>query len=899
MADETLLVDLNIGGDSTDAQSAVADVSTLIAGLQGDIDSVNAANIAAISEAGSQAEGGLTDAGAAAAALQGDLDGAGSSASSAAGELSGAGSAGHDAEGGLHGASEGAKELLGSLGGANSGLGEMTGALTEVGEGVMALAEGPAGFAVLGAAAAGAFFEIGSGALDAANQMLHLESTTGMSQEGVEYWSAAMSDAGSSADSLNKYAIKLDSAISDMASGSMNNASKALAGLGISATDSEGNLRTFEEVFPDVIQALQGMDETQQRATASAIFGKRAVGDLLPLIANYGEISGVATDQVHRFGIENQDLASTAIAGNIAQTNLNMQIERLEAQLGPPFVAVLSAMANGLETFTTDVGEANDMLETLTGSGLGDFITNLTGVDKLISNVNIVTDVAHGNFGKLPGDFRDAAESLPGLGLGITGVDNAVGSLSLSLVGGSNSLDWAIEQAKAKAAEMNEALATDSLGVATSVGGMRDSVTRDIDAMNQVVSGGMDADSLAIQKLKLDTLHESNEMSQAWGAYQREIAGDLSAHEQDIRGVFPTMNEEFDKWSERLHEQRKNYDNFQTNLQTIMDALVAAHVKAPQDIITELDKAGPDVTAHMAADLAQGGYDAVAQTLDDMGHLAQGVPTDMVDGVNRTSPDWIERMNKLGQDGHSAVVTGIGDTSAIGADAVNGIVHGLEQTRWRVHDEAVALGLLIPNSVKGVLDAQSPSRVMMGVGRDVTQGLVMGIQGGFPDISRAGVGMANALMGGGGQGQSSSGGWADYGRRAGGEFGQGWIAGFITSVGSGSPAAPATPSPVAGGAGRPNHSPAHQAFLDQWWTNYFAGGGILPGGLTHGVGRDVLHPSAVPTGPHAGAGGGGGDTHIHVTYIHQGPQFGDEIEMQRAIQQIGPAIRVYLGAVTA
>ena len=106
---------------------------------------------------------------------------------------------------------------------------------------------------------------------------------TGLSTKTLQEMQYASEFVDVSVDTMTGSMTKLTRAMADARNGNEATA-KAFAELGVSVTDSNGNLRSAEDVFYDVIDALGQIDnQTERDAAAMEILGKSAQ-DLNPLI---------------------------------------------------------------------------------------------------------------------------------------------------------------------------------------------------------------------------------------------------------------------------------------------------------------------------------------------------------------------------------------------------------------------------------------------------------------------------------------------------------------------------------------------------------------------------------------------------------------------------------------
>src|SRR5581483_3694713 len=102
-------------------------------------------------------------------------------------------------------------------------------------------------------------------------------------------------------------------------------------------------------------------DKTQATQLATTLLG-RAGMQLIPLIEHYSEIMPKATEQVREHGIGMDNMAAMSLKAHTEMQTLNMEIDRLTIQIGPPFIAFLSGVATGLETITRAGGGVVDFL---------------------------------------------------------------------------------------------------------------------------------------------------------------------------------------------------------------------------------------------------------------------------------------------------------------------------------------------------------------------------------------------------------------------------------------------------------------------------------------------------------------------------------------------------------
>ena len=122
----------------------------------------------------------------------------------------------------------------------------------------------------------------------AADDLNTLSKQTGISTEDLQKYKAAADLVDVSVETMTKSHTKLKKSMYQAQNGSKN-ATEAFDKLGISVTDSNGELRDAGEVFDDAIEALGKMENpTERDAIAMQIFGKNAT-ELNSLIADGGK----------------------------------------------------------------------------------------------------------------------------------------------------------------------------------------------------------------------------------------------------------------------------------------------------------------------------------------------------------------------------------------------------------------------------------------------------------------------------------------------------------------------------------------------------------------------------------------------------------------------------------
>lgn len=248
------------------------------------------------------------------------------------------------------------------------------------------------------AAVVKAVSDLGKLTLDVAAQVDEYitESTiTGVPTEMLQAWDYAAPLIDTDAETIKGAMTKITQAMGDAAGGS-DEAQAKFAALGVSITDGSGQLKTAEEIFYEVVDALgQVGNQTERNALAMDLMGKSAQ-DLNPLIT-------AGADALKQYGAEamaagyildEQQIRKLGEVDDAYQT-LQLTIEANRKQLAADFAP---AAKEAMELFSDAVAKAGQMLER---SGLienlASIITSL--VDILRTGGEILTGIPGFNQG--------------------------------------------------------------------------------------------------------------------------------------------------------------------------------------------------------------------------------------------------------------------------------------------------------------------------------------------------------------------------------------------------------------------------------------------------------------------------------------------------------------------
>ena len=244
--------------------------------------------------------------------------------------------------------------------------------------------------------------DLGQMTLDVAAQVdetITQSAITGVPTEMLQAWDYAANLIDVSAETITGSMTKITKAMGDAAGGS-ESAQAAFAQLGVSITDNSGQLRSAEEVFYDVIDALgQVENQTQRDAIGMDLMGK-SEQDLNPLIKQGSAALRDYAEEAKNAGyiLDQEQIAKLGEVDDAYQ-KLQLTIEGNKRQLAADFAPAAKA---AMELFSDVVAKAGQMLER---SGL---ITNLASIiESLISILRTGGEILQG----IPG-FNTALDVL-------------------------------------------------------------------------------------------------------------------------------------------------------------------------------------------------------------------------------------------------------------------------------------------------------------------------------------------------------------------------------------------------------------------------------------------------------------------------------------------------------
>ena len=219
-----------------------------------------------------------------------------------------------------------------------------------------------------------------------ADEILTMSQVTGLDTGTIQEMQYASQLIDVSFETIRSSMTKLKNNMQDARGGNAKLA-ETFKALGVSVTDANGELRSSEDVFYDVIDALGEIDNATERdAAAMDIFGKKAE-DLNPMILQGSDRMRELAEEARSMGavMDGEALESLGAVDDALQRLHNTQgavKDQIATQMAPATEEFYTKMAELTET----AGEA--LIDSGLIEGLGDILISVTGLIEPLMDIN-------------------------------------------------------------------------------------------------------------------------------------------------------------------------------------------------------------------------------------------------------------------------------------------------------------------------------------------------------------------------------------------------------------------------------------------------------------------------------------------------------------------------------
>lgn len=212
---------------------------------------------------------------------------------------------------------------------------------------------------------ASALKDLAMGAVNLSDELATQASITGLSTDALQEYNYMAELVDVSVDTITGSLTKLTRNMQTAKKGT-GTAADAFASLGISVTDVNGNLRSNQEVFGEVIDALGKLEnETERDAIAMNIFGKSAQ-DLNPLIAAGSKQISAYAKEAHDMGyVMSSDVIAKNLEASDAYQRMQKSIEGAKNYIGSKFAPIIAQAAKTIMEMVQAAKENEGTIKTL------------------------------------------------------------------------------------------------------------------------------------------------------------------------------------------------------------------------------------------------------------------------------------------------------------------------------------------------------------------------------------------------------------------------------------------------------------------------------------------------------------------------------------------------------
>lgn len=547
-------------------------------------------------------------------------------------------------------------------------------------------------------------------------------------------------------------------------------AAEAFKTLGVSVTDSAGNLRDNEDVFAEIIDALGKMDdETRRDAIAMTLFGKSAQ-DLNPLIAAGGDAIKDYTREAHEMGyvLDTETLNSLGAVQD--------GFDRFKALGTAVKNQIGAALAPTIEKLTkrlTDLVKRVDWNKLVNGLlGILDFAVDFAKVAAPMAAAFGAFKIAQNAAGwvRTLGTALSTTLMSP-LGLAVT----AIGTFATVFTAFNRALgDTEIGRAAREAQELAESYERLKESQQT----MMDNANAEYDYTQQLANELMnivDANGKVNEGYEARAQFIANELSSALGIEIELVDGVIQNYGELAASIDKVIEKK--RAEALLMAQEEGYREAVAHINEYKQGMeeAAEQLAAAQQRITDAQNSmysNPGKLAAMQRDLAaaQAYFDSMSMLYNGAVQDIQAYETDSVAILEGryTEVTGYQALEEAAWQSHTEKTAGIieagGETMAAAAEkainttgqraqeataisgfdkagkqAVEGFAAGFEDYTavQSVIRKARALAQAALAALRAGLDEHSPSRAMMEIGELATEGFAIGLTNGLSSVRAA------------------------------------------------------------------------------------------------------------------------------------------------------------------
>ena len=263
--------------------------------------------------------------------------------------------------------------------------------------------------------AAKAIGQMFSESVQAADDILTLSTTTGLTTDQIQEFQYMADLTDTSLDTITGSMAKLTKNM-DAARGGTGSAAEAFKKLGVSITNEDGSLRSNNEVFGEVLDKLGQLPaETERDALSMDLFGKSAM-DLNPLIATGADGIAAFADEAHKMGyVMDTETLGALVNVSDASARLKNTMDTVKRKISGELAPVVADIAEKFLQWAEGVDwEKVGATIKRVVEGVGDAFKVVSEVVKGV--IGFVKDLYHFLTVELPQGVANFVNSIPVLG---------------------------------------------------------------------------------------------------------------------------------------------------------------------------------------------------------------------------------------------------------------------------------------------------------------------------------------------------------------------------------------------------------------------------------------------------------------------------------------------------
>lgn len=363
-------------------------------------------------------------------------------------------------------------------------------------------------------------------------------------------------------------------------------ASKLMQSLGISAYNSEGQMKPISELLPHLQERLSGLSEEQRNNALNTLFGKESLSGMLALLDSAGpEFDGVVS------GLQNSNGAAKEMADTM-NSGLSGSIENLKGKLETAAITVSERFAPYIEKLADKVGELTEWFTNLSeeqqdqiikwglvAAAAGPALVVFGKIAGTLGTTFKALGTVSSGIGKVVGKVAPLITNFAGMETAAVGATGATSGLGTSISLLSNPLGVVVGSA---------ALLTGGLVVlAEAKERARESAEKYGTTLSNDTKGKLDEFSSAVTTAQTAMTNFETGATQSADNVKQAVADMMSAITQgaeDSKARIDVLAQKYGLTDEQVAAAKAKQDLIVSNSQTMTDQITAIYEKHNGDV---------------------------------------------------------------------------------------------------------------------------------------------------------------------------------------------------------------------------------------------------------------------------------------------------------------------------